>query len=312
MYKKSYLITFLLLISILSCEEDMTSPCDQYSNIIEIDESIKVKRKVLVIGIDGFRSDAMQEAITPFIDSISKENSAYYTPYHIVEEYTWSGPNWSSILNGVHINKHNVKDNSFDDHNYNTYPPFFAYIKEANSNLNTAAIVNWTPINNFILSDFVDYAPVESMNDSIVFENAKKVLIDSSPLNPDILFLHFDELDAAGHNYGFSPYIQEYKNTLNNLDLYVENLFKIIKSKRIKGEDWIIFIVSDHGGQGTGHSDTKNTNVNRTIFLAQHPYLKFKKNHISNQTDLAPTILDFLGISSSTFNCKTDGISILQ
>ncbi len=309
---KEKIILFFLFISIVSCNKEIVSLCDQYANMITIDDSLKVKRKVLVVGIDGFRSDAMQQAITPFMYELSQKNSAYYTSYHVVEEYTWSGPNWSSILNGVHSEKHNVTRNVFINNNYQTYPSFFSYIEEADSNINTVSIVNWTPINNFILSSHVDYAPLESMNDSLVFENAKNMLVNSNPVSPDVMFLHFDELDAAGHSYGFSPFISEYRNTLNKLDLYVETLFNIIQSKRNKGEDWIFFIVSDHGGQGTGHSDTKNPHVNTTVFFTQHPYLTFKSNYISNQADLAPTILDFMGISNLEFDCKTDGVSILK
>ena len=44
--------------------------------------------------------------------------SPFPIPSHIVEEYTWSGPNWSSILTGVHFEKHNVLDNSFDNNRY--------------------------------------------------------------------------------------------------------------------------------------------------------------------------------------------------
>ena len=38
----------------------------------------------------------------------------------------------------------------------------------------------------------------KSNYDSLVFIEALNLL-----LNNDILFIHFDELDAAGHNFGF-------------------------------------------------------------------------------------------------------------
>ena len=45
--------------------------------------------------------------------------------------------------------------------------------------------------------------------------------------------MHFDELDAA---------FPEYSSTLNTLDTNI---------KRLSGEDWLIMVVSDHGGDGT-------------------------------------------------------------
>ena len=89
-------------------------------------------------------------------------------------------------------------------------------------------------------------------------------------------------------------------------------MFNLIETKRVDGEDWICFIVSDHGGEGTDHGDSSNPNINKTIFFAEHPTLSFRKNYTSNQTDLSASILDFLGITNSNFDCKTDGISILE
>ena len=126
--------------------------------------------------------------------------------------------------------------------------------------------------------------------------------------------MKFDELDGTGHTYGFSPDVEEYTNYANILDGYSEELFNIIKNRRVKGEDWMYFIVSDHGGEGTAHGDSSDPNINQTIFLAQHPELIFKANccYTSSQADLAPTILSFLGISSSEFEANTDGLSVLE
>ena len=48
---------------------------------------------------------------------------------------------------------------------------------------------------------------------------AEDLLVDSFSIAPDVLFLHFDELDAAGHSYGFSPQVSEYANTLSKIDV---------------------------------------------------------------------------------------------
>ena len=128
----------------------------------------------------------------------------------------------------------------------------------------------------------------------------------------DVVFLHFDELDGAGHGYGFSADVEEYRNTLTTIDGYIEDLFNIIESKRVNGEDWIIFIISDHGGAGTGHGDADNPHINQTVFYAQHPNINFTDYHTTSMADLAPTILDFLGVSSEKYQCIKDGVSIIE
>ena len=309
--KKNYLfLPIIFLILIFACEKT-SNDCCLFSTISELDTS-KVNRKVLVLGIDGIRSDAMMQNNAPFMFALSNDADVYFTDSHITESITYSGPNWSSILTGVHYNKHGVSDNGFDNPNYDTYPTFFDYIESVDSTINTASIVNWTPINTHILSSCTDFSPELPVQDIEVFEQVQDLLVNDAPFNADMVFVHFDELDAAGHAFGFSSDVPEYSATLNTIDSYVENIFNIINTKRINGEDWLVMIVSDHGGDGTGHGDAQNPYINQTILIAQHPNLIFKNQHSSNQCDLAPTILKFLGISNSNFDCQKDGISLFE
>ena len=307
-----YQFTILnILLIFFSCEKNTQQIYDQ-SDVITID-STKNNRNILIIGIDGYRSDVMQELISPFLFDLTRHDNTYYNLEHITEEITYSGPNWSSILTGVHTNKHNVTNNNFDNDRYNYFPPLFNYIENANNNINTYSIVNWTPINKYILSDFVDYSPELSINDSIVYEMTKNLILNSDTLDSDVIFIHFDEPDGAGHNYGFSPSIEEYTNTINRIDFYSNSLYNIIEEKRQNGEDWLFIVISDHGGDGTAHGDATNPNINRTIFFVNHPEEILKTNccYISNMTDLAPTVLNFLGIKSNEFNFQKDGNSII-
>ena len=171
--------------------------------------------------------------------------------------------------------------------------------------------MNWLPINQNILSRDVDYYSNSQISDSLVFNEALNLLTNNDPIKPDILFLHFDELDAAGHNFGFSPNVTEYKETLNNIDFYVNSLVSIIDNKRLFGENWMCILVSDHGGDGYSHGDYNNINIRETIFIAEHPSQNFNFKHKSNMTDIAPTVLDFMGVSSTKFECTRDGHSIL-
>ena len=88
----------------------------------------------------------MTQEITPFIYNFSQRN-VYKNLSHLTEEDTYSGPNWSSILTGVHYNKHNVTDNSFEGRLFNLFPTFINYIENNVNSLNTTSIVNWFPIN---------------------------------------------------------------------------------------------------------------------------------------------------------------------
>ena len=311
MLKTCYHYFMCALLFLASCSKDVyidNCLCDHHQTTIDDSKS---KNKVLIIGIDGFRSDAMTEEISPSIYRLFKNKNTYNNLKHKTEEDTYSGPNWSSILTGVHFNKHNVTDNTFVGGRFNTYPSFFRYIERHIPSLNTASFVNWGPINKNLLSNDVDYAQ-DLPNDSVVFQKTIELLETKTPIDPDIFFIHFDELDAAGHEFGFSPNIQEYIETITTLDYYIEEMYNIITKKRELGENWLFILVSDHGGDGTGHGDYNNIHIRNTVFLIEHPVVVFKSNYPSNQTDIAPTILSFIGVSSSEFSCKKDGESLIQ
>ncbi len=315
---KNLIFFISLAIITFSCRKTKTTCSNALDNNSCLDntysiDSTKIHRKVLIIGIDGFRAEAMQENITPYLYQLSQSSSVYYNGENTIEDHTVSGPNWSSLLTGVHWCKHQVSNNNFNDNQINDFPHFFSYLENTNSNINTVSIVNWLPINEHLASFHADHAPQNSINDAQVFELAEDALVNQNPIAPDVLFLHFDDPDAAGHGYGYSSSVAEYAQSLTDTDQYVQQLFSIIDGKRSNGGDWIVFIVSDHGGDNKGHGNgQRNENISETIFYAQHPSIQFSTLTNSSQVDLAPTILDFMGIFSAGFECKKDGISLIN
>ncbi|TRX72147.1 alkaline phosphatase family protein [Carboxylicivirga sp. M1479] len=285
---------------------------DDCGDEIFIDVNSK-NRKVLIIGIDGFRADAMQADISPFLFKLSQRDETYFNNEHLVERLTFSGPNWTSILTGVHVQKHQVRTNDLRYHNLREYPHVFDYIELADSGLNTISVSSWKIINERIVLGNADYAHTFVYNDEEVYNIAKQLLTEGEPIEPNVMFMSFHDLDRAGHKYGFSAQCTEYTIALGRIDTYVEDVISIVNAKRDLGEDWLIMIVSDHGGANKSHTGGYNNyHIRHTVFYANHPSICFKQSHVSSQVDVAPTVLSFLGITSQEFNCKTDGVSLTE
>lgn len=312
------LVSISILLSACTKDEEISEyDCDEWTTVCPdtsiVVDPLKITRKVLVIGIDGFRADAMQDTITPFLFSLAHDQNTYYTDQNHVQSLTFSGPNWSSLCNGVDFCKHMVTTNDFDDNRLDEFPHFFKYVELANSSINTVSIVNWTPVNTHLAAPHADYAPTDGINDHDVFLTTKNLLLDGSPIIPDVLFLQFDELDGAGHSYGYHPNVPEYRATLNTLDSYIDSIYSMVESKRNNGENWMVCVISDHGGEGTSHGGLyEDEDVRHTIMYMNTPSESFKHWYTSSQTDLAPTVLDYMGIESAEFNCKKDGISLID
>jgi len=72
-------------------------------------------KKLLFIGIDGCRSDALTLAETPNIDELIDKGLYIKDALCSIKGHpTVSGPGWSTMLTGVWYDKHGVIDNSFN------------------------------------------------------------------------------------------------------------------------------------------------------------------------------------------------------
>ncbi|UKB82040.1 alkaline phosphatase family protein [Chryseobacterium sp. MEBOG06] len=204
-------------------------------------------KKVLFIGIDGCRADVMMSSNTPNIKGLLP--TAIYSLDAITAAPTWSGNGWSTMLTGVWHNKHNVQDNSFTNPNFTNYPDFMTRIETFNPNLRTISLVNWTPINNTIIQN----ADVKTNSGTdLAVKNAAVQALQSD--NPDVLFVDFDDVDHAGHSYGFSSAVPQYVSAMQTTDSYIGEILTAMKSRsNFNNEDWLVVVTTDHGAVDNAH-----------------------------------------------------------
>lgn len=205
-------------------------------------------KKVLFIGIDGTRPDALEFASTPNMDALITDG--IYTPDALNDDITSSGPGWSAMLTGVWSDKHGVTDNSFSGSNYEDYPSIFKRIEDFNSDLHTVSFVHWNEINDFITLDHADFK-TNYGSDLEVGEAGSNYLTSN---DPDLMFLHFDDVDHAGHASGYSVDVPEYITAIESVDVHIGTVLTALQAREnYEEEDWLILVSTDHGGLGFGH-----------------------------------------------------------
>lgn len=235
-------------------------------------------RKVLLIGIDGCRPDAIQAAATPNLDRLISEgaistNTSILGPRETGSD-TVSGPGWSSIFTGVWADKHGVRDNEFTGKNYRRYPHFFSLLRQARPDAVTASFCDWKPIHEHILSDAaVAEGVTEDLKgpeqwaaaDARLAEAAAKYLRGQ---NPDAVCVYFGHVDETGHAKGFHPTVPEYVAAIERADGFVGELTSAIEARpTAEAEEWLVIVTTDHGGRGTGHGDGHDVEEIRRVFL---------------------------------------------
>ena len=250
-------------------------------------------KKVLLIGIDGCRADALELANTPTIDNLIA--NGVYSADALNDDITISGPGWSAILCGVWSNKHLSIDNSFVGTDYINYPPLFKRIEDFDDNLHTVSICNWNPINDYIVQNYADYK-LNVSSDADVSLEASNYLITN---DPDMMFLHFDDVDLYGHSYGFSPNVSQYITAIEGVDALLAPIMQAISQRpNYANEDWLVLITSDHGGVGTSHGGTSIEHQNVVVIASG--------NTITQEIIRKDSSLIF----DSVYNCLSDTVEL--
>ena len=265
------------------------------------------RKKAIIIGIDGCRTDSLKVANTPFIDSLINEGAHSFNSW--TGKISDSGTGWSSLLTGVWFEKHGVRTNSFKFKRIDKYPHLYHYLKKHNPNLVTANMLNWEPINRLLHEGDADI--IESYNTDQEVADGVSCLLETK--DPDLIFIQLDDVDSAGHGDGFTPKSKRYINAIENKDKNVKQIVESIRNRKsFDKEDWLIIVTTDHGGSPSG-SHGANSAEDRNIFIILHGD-QVEKGEVKLPTfiiDVCATVMRFFDYSTDKidgfpFGLKTD------
>lgn len=277
----------------------------------------------LVVGIDGLSPYGIMEAQTPNLDSLIRGEFAAggyrgdYTPHAFAggnlgsgtEQITTSGPGWSSILAGVWRDRHLVVDNSFATKDFQANPTYLEQLAEANPQHYAASVIRWTPIDTHIISTVndlnsqMDYRSTPT-SDAAVATDAATQIAGLAVGVPASVFVHFDDIDGAGHATGLHS--ANYLTAVQTVDSRVGQILTSIRNRSsFSDEAWQIIVVSDHGHRPSGGHGGQ-TELERTIPLivaqrgAGHGLL-LTRNRPRSIVDVVPTVLNHFGLPSPSY-----------
>ena len=203
-------------------------------------------KRVVLIGVDGAGA-FFRDTDTPRIDEIFEDGAISYNV--LTANPTISAQCWGSMLHGVTPGAHRLTNSIVGERAYpadSPYPSVFRVIRENNPDATLASFTNWNPINVGIVEDGLsvhkDSATDAPMTDKIC-DYVKKN-------DPTLLFVQFDEVDHAGHTYGY-----ETKQHLDQITATDELIGKIYDTYDEMGylEDTLFIVTADHGGTGKSH-----------------------------------------------------------
>lgn len=261
------------------------------------EDSLDLEPKALILGIDGFRPEVLETTNTPNLDELMREGC--FTFEALSDEYTISGAGWSNLLTGVWSDKHGVTDNEFKAPRYDRYPHVFDNLARGGSTLACAQYCSWEPIDVHVLGDakiatrfFHDY---KDRGDERLVARA---VDDLGQKDLDFVFVYFADLDETGHRFGFHRTVPEYRAAIETIDAQIGELRAAIASRPQRdSEDWLLFVVSDHGGT-LDRTHGRNIEEHRRFpfIISGRAAARGRIVEPVSQADLLPTALLHLGV----------------
>lgn len=247
----------------------------------------KLEKKVLILGFDGYRFDALERLLNEqesVILDVAKEGGLYISYAGGDEsspQETSTAPGWASILTGEWSSQTQVYDN--EDVLSKQVDTFL--IEAAQKGISSAYISSWAPHFDITYQEDIAQANAENlpisymqtMDDDDTLQTTLHLLVDPSTyekadeLDPSIVFSIFEYSDHAGHTSGYGVDNPIYMQACKDADEAGAQLLQAVRERKgFEHEEWLLVITTDHGGNETSGHGGQSENERKTWLASNH------------------------------------------
>lgn len=218
---------------------------------------------VIIVSIDGNKPAVVKESEAPYIKAMAAEGAATWEASTIFPSITL--PSHTSMLTGMGPDKHNVLWNGYTPiRGFVKVPTVFSLLRQKEPDAVTAMFVGKIKFRHLWLKDTLNVfdfggpqspAPVagapEIEKDKKPSQLVAKQFVEWMKSNtPRLAFVHFPDVDSAGHKDGWgSP---QQKEAIKVSD---QALFQVRRAVEQAGlaDSTVIIVSADHGGHDKTH-----------------------------------------------------------
>jgi predicted AlkP superfamily pyrophosphatase or phosphodiesterase len=253
---------------------------------------------VLVIGCDGFGSLGFTGSNAPVLRKMMREGAHTLRARGVMP--TSSSPNWASMIMGAGPEQHGITSNDWQTNKFEIaptakgsggiFPTIFGVVREQKPGAQISCIHDWDGFGRLVEPGVPDI--LEHVKGSPV--TAKRAIEVIKQKKPLFMFIHFDDVDHAGHEHGWkSP---EYFAAIEQIDGLIGQVLAALSEAQMRDKT-IVIMTADHGGQGKSHGSPTMEEI-EIPWIIQGPGVAAGHEIKSpvNTYDLAPTIARILGL----------------
>jgi arylsulfatase A-like enzyme len=210
--------------------------------------------RVVVIGVDGLSPEGIRRAKTPVLHRMMAEGASTLHARGVMP--TVSSPNWASMIMGAGPEQHGVLSNDWKPGQGpitptevgpgGIFPTMFGLLRRQRPSAKIGCFHDWDGFGRLVERDVCDRivnpkGPVETTKQAIGFLEEKK---------PELLFIHLDHVDHAGHEYGHGT--SQYDAAVEEADRLIGTVLDALRDSGL-ADSSLVLVTADHGGKGKGH-----------------------------------------------------------
>lgn len=214
---------------------------------------------VVVVGLDGM-GVFCKNTPTPCMDAIFKDGAVTTDAISLFP--TISAQNWGAMLLGTDPEVHGLTNGIVSQQEYTNkaLPSVFTTVRQAYPDSVLCSVSNWEPINHGIIEHDIN-VQLQTADDGD--KTTDKVVACIRTEKPDLLFVHIDDPDGAGHHYDYGT--KEHLACITNVDAMVGRIYDACREAGII-DDTLFIVITDHGGFRHGHGGY--TDGEKYVFFA--------------------------------------------
>jgi predicted AlkP superfamily pyrophosphatase or phosphodiesterase len=199
---------------------------------------------VIIVTIDGLRSDEVGEELTPTLQKMIDEGASTLAAQTVKPSLTL--PAHTSMVTGLTPDQHHIKWNSYRPE-YGDLSAESIFDIARKNGLKTAVFAGKDKLKHIVQKDDVDACTIESRNDRDVLREAIQYLHLEQP---NLMLVHLPGVDRAGHFAGWTS--DKQRAVIREVDSMVGWLLDAIETLELQAST-VVIVTSDHGGQGRHH-----------------------------------------------------------
>ena len=245
-----------------------------------------MKKKVLLISIDGMRPDGLKACGNPYLKELEKRATYTYTGASMIPSVTF--PCHFSMTHSVTPARHGILTNTYVPQ----VRPVTGIFEKVRANGGISAMFyGWEPLRDIASPGSLKFATyinayMKDSSDTCLTDEALRVIGENKP---DFAFLYMVETDEkGGHDNGWMS--EEY---LNRISIAIDNTKRVIEAF---SDEYSVIIMADHGGHDRSHGSELPEDMTIPLFFIGDEFEAGVEVDGLSLLDIAPTIADILGI----------------